>query len=206
MLSKVLILALAIAAVFAQESSHDHGHAYSSQSIVLHNTHHDNDHKVQKETIAYFQPAVHHVDPVVSHIASVHHVAPVVHHVAPVIHQAPIAHHVAPVVEHVAPVVHHVASSIQAAPSHVEQEHHDYYAHPKYEFAYEVKDTHTHDIKSQHEIRDGDVVKGEYSLHQPDGAVRTVKYYGDHKSGFNAEVHYDAPSHHVQPAHHDNHH
>lgn len=56
-------------------------------------------------------------------------------------------------------------------------------SHPKYEFAYEVKDTHTHDIKSQHESRDGDVVKGEYSLHQPDGAVRTVKYHGDHKTG-----------------------
>lgn len=119
-----MILALALVAVFAQDYPHDHGHAYSSQSIVLHNTHHDNgynnEHKEQKETIAYFQPAVHHVDPVVHHIASVHQVAPVVH-------QAPIVHHVAPVVEHVAPVIHHVASSIHAAPSHHEEEHHDYY-------------------------------------------------------------------------------
>lgn len=55
--------------------------------------------------------------------------------------------------------------------------------HAKYEFAYEVKDPHTHDIKSQHEHRDGDVVKGVYSLHQPDGTVRVVEYHSDKKSG-----------------------
>lgn len=32
--------------------------------------------------------------------------------------------------------------------------------HPKYAFNYGVADPHTGDIKSQHETRDGDVVKG----------------------------------------------
>ncbi|KAJ8966928.1 hypothetical protein NQ314_003223 [Rhamnusium bicolor] len=36
----------------------------------------------------------------------------------------------------------------------------DYYAHPKYEYSYGVQDPHTGDHKSQHEERDGDVVKG----------------------------------------------
>ncbi|KAF9414045.1 hypothetical protein HW555_007923 [Spodoptera exigua] len=50
-------------------------------------------------------------------------------------------------------------------------DHHDYYTYPKYEFGYEVEDAHTGDFKSQHEYRDGDVVKGHYSLHQPDGSI-----------------------------------
>lgn len=32
--------------------------------------------------------------------------------------------------------------------------------HPKYSFNYGVADHHTGDVKSQHETRDGDVVKG----------------------------------------------
>ncbi|CAH2075423.1 unnamed protein product, partial [Iphiclides podalirius] len=55
--------------------------------------------------------------------------------------------------------------------------------HPKYEFDYKVEDHHTGDIKSQHEHRDGDAVKGVYSLHQHDGSVRHVDYHGDHHSG-----------------------
>ncbi|KAF5307763.1 hypothetical protein FQR65_LT06634 [Abscondita terminalis] len=66
--------------------------------------------------------------------------------------------------------------------------HVDYYAHPKYKFKYGVSDDHTHDHHSQHESRDGDVVHGEYSLHEPDGTIRIVKYTADHKNGFNAEV------------------
>ncbi|TKX27822.1 cuticular protein RR-2 [Spodoptera litura] len=56
-------------------------------------------------------------------------------------------------------------------------------AHPKYEFAYEVKDPHTGDHKSQHESRDGDVVKGVYSLHEHDGTIRVVEYHADKKTG-----------------------
>jgi len=50
----------------------------------------------------------------------------------------------------------------------------DYYAHPKYAYKYGVNDYHTGDIKSQHETRDGDVVKGSYTLVEPDGSIRTV--------------------------------
>ncbi|XP_061377770.1 cuticle protein 19-like [Danaus plexippus] len=78
--------------------------------------------------------------------------------------------------------------------------HHDYHAHPKYEFEYKVKDPHTGDIKDQHESRDGDHVTGYYSLHQPDGSVRSVHYHGDHHTGFHADVKYD--THHIVPKHH----
>ncbi|XP_037874610.1 cuticular protein RR-2 motif 117 isoform X1 [Bombyx mori] len=78
--------------------------------------------------------------------------------------------------------------------------HHDYYTHPKYEFEYKVSDPHTGDHKSQHESRDGDVVKGYYSLHQPDGSERHVHYHGDHHSGFHADVKHS--THHIVPHHH----
>lgn len=61
-------------------------------------------------------------------------------------------------------------------------------APPKYEFKYGVADPKTGDKKSQYETRDGDAVKGEYSLVEPDGTIRIVKYYADKKTGFNAEV------------------
>lgn len=61
-------------------------------------------------------------------------------------------------------------------------------AYPKYEFKYGVADGHTGDQKSQYETRDGDVVKGQYSLVEPDGTVRTVDYTADPHNGFNAVV------------------
>ena len=56
-------------------------------------------------------------------------------------------------------------------------------AYPKYDFEYKVEDHHTGDIKSQHESRDGDVVKGYYSLKQPDGSEREVHYESDDHTG-----------------------
>ncbi|CAH0557237.1 unnamed protein product [Brassicogethes aeneus] len=64
----------------------------------------------------------------------------------------------------------------------------DYYAHPKYEYNYGVQDGHTGDHKSQHEERDGDVVKGYYTVADPDGTLRTVHYTADDHNGFNAVV------------------
>lgn len=64
----------------------------------------------------------------------------------------------------------------------------DYYSPPKYEFDYGVSDGHTGDNKQQAEIRRGDVVEGEYSLKEPDGTVRIVRYEADDKNGFNAKV------------------
>ncbi|XP_046390563.1 fibroin heavy chain-like [Ischnura elegans] len=75
-----------------------------------------------------------------------------------------------------------------------------YYGHPKYHFEYAVNDPHTGDIKNQWESRDGDVVKGAYSLHEPDGTVRTVEYHSDKGSGFQAVVKKSGKS--VHPAGH----
>uniref|UniRef100_A0A3F2Z4N0 Uncharacterized protein n=1 Tax=Glossina palpalis gambiensis TaxID=67801 RepID=A0A3F2Z4N0_9MUSC len=71
------------------------------------------------------------------------------------------------------------------------------YAYPKYNYNYGVADSHTGDVKSQHEVRDGDVVKGSYSLVEPDGSVRTVDYTADDHHGFNAVVHKTAPTVHA---------
>ncbi|GLG97612.1 Cuticle protein 21 [Gryllus bimaculatus] len=62
-------------------------------------------------------------------------------------------------------------------------------AHPKYEFAYGVVDHKTGDKHGQKESRDGDKVVGEYTVKEPGGNVRTVKYYADKKGGFHAHVH-----------------
>jgi hypothetical protein len=61
-------------------------------------------------------------------------------------------------------------------------------AYPKYAYDYAVKDAHTGDTKSQWETRDGDNVKGAYSLVEPDGTVRIVEYTSDKHNGFNAIV------------------
>ncbi|XP_072940713.1 cuticle protein 19-like isoform X2 [Epargyreus clarus] len=76
------------------------------------------------------------------------------------------------------------------------EQHVDYHAHPKYDYSYSVSDPHTGDHKTQFEARDGDVVKGEYSLLQPDGSFRKVTYTADDHNGFNAVVHNTAPAHH----------
>lgn len=41
---------------------------------------------------------------------------------------------------------------------------------------------------SQYEVRDGDVVKGQYKLVDPDGSIRIVRYTADPRNGFNAVV------------------
>uniref|UniRef100_A0A0K8UPJ2 Cuticle protein n=1 Tax=Bactrocera latifrons TaxID=174628 RepID=A0A0K8UPJ2_BACLA len=59
---------------------------------------------------------------------------------------------------------------------------------PKYSFGYDIQDGYTGDLKSQHETRHGDVVKGSYSVVDPDGTKRTVDYTADPHNGFNAVV------------------
>ncbi|CAK1553802.1 unnamed protein product [Leptosia nina] len=71
-------------------------------------------------------------------------------------------------------------------------------AYPRYSFNYGVKDPHTGDIKSQQEERNGDAVRGSYSLVEPDGTTRTVSYTADDHNGFNAVVH--RTGHAVHPA------
>lgn len=69
-------------------------------------------------------------------------------------------------------------------------------AHPGYAFSYGVKDLHTGDVKSQWESRDEGVVKGHYSVLEPDGSIRSVHYTADGKNGFNAVVKTHGPNHH----------
>lgn len=59
---------------------------------------------------------------------------------------------------------------------------------PAYSFKYGVNDPTTGDFKNQREERTGDFVKGEYSLVDPDGTLRTVHYTADPQNGFNAVV------------------
>ena len=75
-------------------------------------------------------------------------------------------------------------------------DHKDYHAYPKYKFEYGVKDLKTGDHKSQWETRDGDVVKGEYTLDEADGTTRVVSYHADGKSGFHAIVKKIGHAHH----------
>ncbi|EFA02089.1 larval cuticle protein A2B [Tribolium castaneum] len=65
----------------------------------------------------------------------------------------------------------------------------DYDPNPQYAFGYDVQDGLTGDSKSQSEHRIGDVVQGSYSVIDPDGTKRTVKYIADPVHGFNAVVH-----------------
>ncbi|XP_052870723.1 cuticle protein 8-like [Anopheles cruzii] len=62
------------------------------------------------------------------------------------------------------------------------------YAPANYEFSYSVHDSHTGDVKSQHETRHGDQVQGQYSLLDSDGHHRIVDYTADDHNGFNAVV------------------
>ncbi|XP_033214116.1 cuticle protein 21-like isoform X1 [Belonocnema kinseyi] len=65
----------------------------------------------------------------------------------------------------------------------------DFDPHPQYSYAYDVQDSITGDFKNQHETRDGDLVRGSYSLLEADGSKRTVDYTADSINGFNAVVH-----------------
>lgn len=59
----------------------------------------------------------------------------------------------------------------------------------RYQFEYHVNNPDTGDIKSQNEVREGDIVHGHYGLVEPDGSVRTVEYTADDQNGFRAVVH-----------------
>jgi len=137
-----------------------------------------------------FAPAAYAAAPVAAyahHPAAVQYAAPAFAHAvapAPVLRAAPVAYaHPAPVVaKAVAPVV---AKAVAAEP---------FDPHPQYNYGYSVSDALTGDSKTAHETRDGDVVQGQYSLVEPDGAIRTVTYTSDPVNGFNAVVDRQAPA------------
>ncbi|XP_058794500.1 cuticle protein 21-like [Phymastichus coffea] len=60
--------------------------------------------------------------------------------------------------------------------------------YPKYSYNYGVLDGNTGDTKAAWEERDGDTVRGEYSVVEADGSIRTVTYTADDQHGFNAVV------------------
>lgn len=60
--------------------------------------------------------------------------------------------------------------------------------YPQYAFNYGVNDPYTGDIKSHEEVRDGDVVRGSYTVNEPDGTIRVVEYTADDYNGFNVVV------------------
>ncbi|KMZ01898.1 uncharacterized protein Dsimw501_GD19526 [Drosophila simulans] len=99
---------------------------------------------------------------------------------------APIA---APQVYHATPAVATYAHSpVAVAQKVVVKAAEEYDPHPQYRFSYGVDDKLTGDNKGQVEERDGDVVRGEYSLIDADGYKRTVQYTADPINGFNAVV------------------
>lgn len=64
----------------------------------------------------------------------------------------------------------------------------DYVAKPDYHFAYGVEDPKSKVSQSRKETRHGDTVHGEYSVVDPNGVLRVVKYTADKHNGFQAEV------------------
>ncbi|XP_063838930.1 adult-specific cuticular protein ACP-20-like [Ostrinia nubilalis] len=75
----------------------------------------------------------------------------------------------------------------------------DHVSIPRYSFNYAVNDPLTGDNKAQTEYRDGGVVKGSYSVAEPDGTLRVVDYHADPVTGFNADVKRIGPAVHPQP-------
>lgn len=104
---------------------------------------------------------------------------------APVAYSAPIGYS-GPVTKVVAPLTK-VITPVQKIE--------EYNTHPQYSYSYDVQDSVTGDSKSQQESRDGDVVRGSYSVVDPDGIKRTVEYTADDHNGFNAVVHKEPIGH-----------
>ncbi|XP_077260019.1 uncharacterized protein LOC143896219 isoform X4 [Temnothorax americanus] len=89
---------------------------------------------------------------------------------------------------YVAPPIVKSASAIVATEPKTLKKDARYVAYPKYSFNYGVIDGYTGDSKSAWEERDGDTVKGEYSVVEADGTIRTVSYTADDRNGFTAVV------------------
>ncbi|XP_072760566.1 cuticle protein 8 isoform X1 [Anoplolepis gracilipes] len=85
------------------------------------------------------------------------------------------------------PIVKSASAIVATEPKSLEKDIQNM-AYPKYSFNYGVIDGYTGDSKSAWEERDGDTVKGEYSVVEADGSIRTVSYTADDRNGFNAVV------------------
>ncbi|KAL4710418.1 hypothetical protein ACJJTC_008820 [Scirpophaga incertulas] len=172
----------------ASKGSHGHGapvyeyvSAQSEEDLGLQTLH-------QQQQVHYTPSYHHHPAHIQTHKSQPQYVA----HESVSLHQAPLQ-------SHEAPAYHHQADS------HSKDEPVDFFAYPKYQYEYKIEDPHTGDNKYQHEYRDGDVVKGVYSLHEADGSIRTVEYTSDKHNGFNAVVKHTAPGHQVHMESHHQH-
>ncbi|XP_032685042.1 cuticle protein 19 [Odontomachus brunneus] len=101
---------------------------------------------------------------------------------------------------YIAPPIVKSASAIVATEPKTMEKDAQYMAYPKYSFNYGVIDGYTGDSKSAWEERDGDTVKGEYSVVEADGTIRTVSYTADDHNGFNAVVTRSEPPKNAQSA------
>lgn len=100
----------------------------------------------------------------------------------------------APVIARAAPIVAARAAPIVAAAPVIAKSVDLDDAYPQYAYRYNVADALTGDNKSHEEVREGDIVKGQYSLIEADGSRRIVNYYADPINGFNAVVTKDLPT------------
>ncbi|XP_015603954.1 cuticle protein 19 isoform X2 [Cephus cinctus] len=89
---------------------------------------------------------------------------------------------------YVAPPILKTAGAVVATEEDSMEMEVEHMSYPKYSFNYGVIDGYTGDSKSAWEERDGDTVKGEYSVVEADGTIRTVSYTADDRNGFNAVV------------------
>ena len=76
-----------------------------------------------------------------------------------------------------------IGIGVEALPKEEEDEN-----ETKYKFEYSVSDPTTGNFQSREEERVADILRGQYSLHDPDGVKRTVIYKVDGPSGFKATV------------------
>ncbi|XP_071442891.1 cuticle protein 7-like [Hetaerina americana] len=89
------------------------------------------------------------------------------------------------------------APATEAAPAAEDDE---FDPNPTYNFSYDVSDAETGDTKTQSESLENGVVKGSYTVVDPDGVKRTVEYTADAVNGFNAVVNMEPSNVPVKPA------
>ncbi|KAF9796278.1 hypothetical protein SFRURICE_005197, partial [Spodoptera frugiperda] len=68
-----------------------------------------------------------------------------------------------------------------------------------YEFGYSVKDAQSGNDYDRKESSDGNVVRGEYRVHLPDGRTQIVTYHADWQTGFHADVRYEGQAKYPEP-------
>jgi len=73
-------------------------------------------------------------------------------------------------------------------PVDAEEEEYPGDPNPQYNFSFDIKDDELTNYQNRQEERDGQTIKGSYSVVDPDGYVRTVTYTADPKNGFQAKV------------------